>query len=105
MGQNILGPKKVFEEKKFDRKKFESKNLVAKNGGSKTFLGQKNLEGWGSKLCALVPWSIGSLHTKSWPPTMPGNLRKVLGRWWWWVGGGSYTKFSVLLWAKALVLA
>ena len=23
-----------------------------------------------------------SLHTKSWPPTMPGILQKVLGGWW-----------------------
>ena len=30
---------------------------------------------------ALVPWTIGSLHTKSWPPTMPGALKKVLGGW------------------------
>ena len=63
----------------------------------------------GSKLWALVPWTIGSPHTKSWPPTMPRTLQKVLGR--WRVGGccvvcgGTYTKFSVLLWAKALVLA
>ena len=58
--------------------------------------GSKNLEG------VQVPRTIGSLHTKSWPPTMPRTLQKVSGR--WWVVGGTYTKFSVLLWAKALVL-
>ena len=49
------------------------------------FLGQKNLEGWGSKLRALVPWSIGSLHTKSWPPTMLRTLPKVSGGGGWWI--------------------
>ena len=44
-------------------------------------MGQKNLEGRGSKLWALVPWTKGSLHTKSWPPTMPRPLQKVVGRW------------------------
>ena len=37
------------------------------------------VKGGGSKLCVLVPWTIGSLHTKSWPPTMPRTLQKVLG--------------------------
>ena len=41
----------------------------------------KKFGGGGSQLWALVPWIIGSLHTKSWPPTMPGALKKVLGGW------------------------
>ena len=62
--------------------------------------------GGGSKLWALVPWTIGSPRTKSWPPTMSRTLQKVLGGCCTAAGGGgSYTKFSVLLWAKALVLA
>ena len=46
--------------------------------------------GGGAKLWAIVPWTIGSLNTKSWPPTMPRILQKVLGG--WWAVGGSYTK-------------
>ena len=53
--------------------------------------------GGGSKLWALVPWTIGSPHTKSWPLTMPRTLQKVFGR----GGGGVERDFSVLLWAKA----
>ena len=67
---------------------------------------------WVKKLSTIVPWTIGSLHTKSWPPTMPRTLRKVLDGWrfqklYWEVPEiiCTYTKFSVLLWAKALVLA
>ena len=85
----MLGPEKVLGRKKI---------LSKKNSVPKHFWVKKICRG-GSKLWAVAPWTIGSLHAKSWPPTMPGTLQKVLG------GCGSYTKFSVLLWAKALVLA
>ena len=91
----MLGPEKVLGRKKI---------LSKKNSVPKHFWVKKICRG-GSKLWAVAPWTIGSLHTKSWPPTMPGTLQKVLGGWWVVGGGGSYTKFSVLLWAKALVLA
>ena len=67
---------------------------------------QKNLEGGASKLWALVPLTIESLHTKSWPPTIPRTLQKVLGR---WVGGlwvaVLLPNLVFLIWAKAMVLA
>ena len=78
-----VGKKKFLGKKKFWVRAEQnfSKKIRSKNFGSKTFLGQKNLEGGGSKLWLLVPWTIGGLHTKSWPPTMPRTLQKVLGRW------------------------
>ena len=40
------------------------------------------MRGGGSKLWALVSWTIESPHTKYWPPTMPRTLQKVSGGWW-----------------------
>ena len=68
----MLGPEKVLGRKKI----LSKKNLVPKH-----FWVKKICRG-GSKLWAVAPWTIGSLHTKSWPPTMPGTLQKVSGGWW-----------------------
>ena len=96
--RKILGPRKSLgPEKIWVLKNFW---VLKKKLGPKIFFG--SIWRLGSKLCALVPWSIGSLHTKSQPPTMLRTLPKVLGGWW---VSGYYTKFSVLLWVKALVLA
>ena len=81
------GKKKRGKKKIIIMMKIVATNVVAsrppeRQGSPATTIARaKNLEGGGSQLWALVPWTIGSLHTKSWPPTMPVALKKVLGGW------------------------
>ena len=70
-------------KKKLYRKYFKLKEVwFQKSLNPEHFWVKKNQRGGGSKLWALVPWTVGSLHTKSWRPTMPRTLQKVFG------GGG-----------------
>ena len=92
--ENIWGPKIIWGLKNLECKKYlESKKILfrkifdPKNFGSNNF-GSLKFFSRGSKLWHRVAWTIWSLHTKSWPPTIPGTLGKVFGGWWVVVGGG-----------------
>ena len=98
-----MGPKKVLDKKEFGQKKLSKKNLVPKHFIISTACGLKEQ--------SFKHFNIFTTFLDYRSPT-----NQVLASYYaqnppksFWqvvvVGGGYYTKFSVLLWAKALVLA